>query len=184
VSAARGRDGTPYFTITDHEARQRLIDEDRCHISGRKLLRGRWLIGGPTAAFHPHGAFLDGPMLDEASEYAARTCPYIAAPKYLRRIDDSLLRNRSDSGIAAVRFHEEVADDRPPLFVRLMTTGQKLVPSSNGDVLIVPKRPYSRVEFWRHGQLLDFREGLQLAVESGGGAFSERDVLKICGRRP
>jgi hypothetical protein len=179
VTVARGRDGTPYFTITDPEARHRLLKEDRCHISGRKLLRGRWLIGGPSAAFHPQGAFLDGPMLEEAALFSVRTCPYIAAPKYLKRIDDAQLQNSSDADMLAIRFHEEVLEDRPPLFVRLMTTGQKLVPSSDGGVLIVPKRPYSRVEFWQHGKLLDFHEGVQMAVVSGGGAFSEKDVYAI-----
>jgi hypothetical protein len=183
ANVVRGRDGTPYFTITDPEARQRLLKEDRCHISGRKLLRGRWLIGGPSAAFHPNGAFLDGPMLDEAALFAVRTCPYIAAPKYLKRIDDAQLQNSKDAGLFALRFHEEVMEDRPALFVRLMTTGQRLVPSSEGGVLIVPKRPYSRVEFWQHGKLLDFDEGVQLAVVSGGGAFSEKDVYALSGVR-
>jgi hypothetical protein len=122
-------------------------------------------------------------MLDAASLYAVRTCPYIAAPKYLKRIDDAQLKNSSDPDMFAVRFHQEVVEDRPALFVRLMTTGQKLVPSSDGDVLIVPKRPYSRVEFWRHGQLLDFKEGRQLAVESGDGGFRRKDVLSISGVR-
>ncbi len=122
-------------------------------------------------------------MLDEASLFAVRTCPYIAAPKYLKRLDDKPLQNSGDADQFAVSIHEEVDPDRPPLFVRLMTTGQKLVPSSNGDVLIVPKRPYSRVEFWQHGRLLDFEEGVRLSVESGNGAFSAADVLKISGRR-
>lgn len=183
VNVARGRDGTPYFTITDPEARHRLLKEDRCHVSGRKLLRGRWLIGGPSAAFHPNGAFLDGPMLDEASLFSVRTCPYIAAPKYLKRIDDAQLQNSPDADLFAIKFHQEVSEDRPALFVRLMTTGQRLVPSSEGDSLVVPKRPYSRVEFWQHGKLLKFEEGVEMAVAAGAGAFDKNDVYAISGLR-
>lgn len=181
VTVARGTDGTPYFTINDPDARAKMIEEDRCHVSGHKLLRGRWFIGGPAPAFHPHGAFLDGPMSDAASLYAVQVCPFIAAPNYFKRIDDKLLQKSGDSDLVAVRFHEELTSDRPPLFVRLMTVGQKLVPSSDGGVLFVPKRPYRAVEFWRHGTLLDFQEGLKLAVETSKGELQEDDILAACG---
>lgn len=183
VTAARGNDGTPYFTITDPEARHRMIDEDRCHLSGRKLFRGRWFIGGPMSVFHEQGAFLDGPMLDKASLYAVKTCPYIAARNYSKRVDDKLLQNSTDAGFLATRMHQEVTSDRPPLFVRVMTVGQRLVPSSDGDVLFVPQKPYKNVEFWRHGQKLDFMEGVKAAAESTNGEVSEQDVLRACGRR-
>ena len=183
VSAAVDRAGMPHFTITDPVERRRLAREDRCHLSGRKLLRGRWFIGGPLAAFHTHGAFLDGPMLDEASLFAVRTCPYIAAPNYSKRIDDLTLRKSPDSGIVAVSMHEESIAERPELFVRAMCVGQKLVPSSEGDFLFYPKRPYRRVEFWRQGGLLDFRDGIRMAAETSRGELSEADILAACGMR-
>lgn len=180
VTVAVDSEGRPHFTITDPVARHAMIQEDRCHISGRKLLRGRWFIGGPLAAFHARGAFLDGPMLDECSSFAVRTCPYIAAPRYARRIEDRTLS--SGAGIAT-RIHEEVVTDRPELFVRLMCVGQRLVPSSDGDVLFVPKAPYRRVEFWRHGIELDFDEGVAMAVAESGGELTESDVLARCPAR-
>lgn len=184
VTAMVDREGRPHFTITDQAKRHQMIKEDRCHLSGRKLFRGRWFIGGPMAAFHPQGAFLDGPMLDEASLFAVRTCPFIAAPKYSRRIDDLTAKNAATGpDTLVIRMHEEVTKDRPPLFARVMTIGQKLAPSSDGDVVFVPKKPYRRVEFWQNGKKLDFEEGLALAVETSNGELTERDIRTACGRK-
>jgi hypothetical protein len=183
VTAAVDQDGTPHFTITDQQARHRMIDEDRCHLSGRKLQRGRWFIGGPMPAFHPYGAFLDGPMLDEASLFAVQTCPYVAAPKYARNIADKMAKALSAQDATVVKLHDEAIADRPPLFVRVMTVGHKLVSSSEDDVLFVSKKPYRKVEFWRHGSILDFEEGVAISVESSGGELTERQVLAACGKR-
>jgi hypothetical protein len=183
VTAAVDRDGTPHFTVTDQPARHRMIDEDRCHLSGRKLLRGRWFVGGPMPAFHEFGAFIDGPMLDEASLFAVQTCPYIAAPKYARRIEDAAFSKAAPDGSQLMRTHEEPNPDRPELFLRVMTTGQKLVNSNTGDTLFVTRKPYVRVEFWRHGQQLGFDEGVELSVASCGGELTSRDVLKACGKK-
>jgi len=183
VTVAVDRAGNAHFAVTDPVARKRMIEEDRCHISGRKLLRGRWFVGGPMAAFHEFGAFLDGPTLAEASLFAVRTCPFLAAPKYSRRIDDLTLRKSGAPGIAAAVLHEEVVSDRPEVFVRLMCVGQRLVPSSHGDVLFVPKRPYRNVEFWRHGKMLAFDEGVDLAVEVSKGQLTRDAVLAACGKK-
>lgn len=160
-----------------------MITEDRCHLSGRKLLRGRWFIGSPMAAFHDQGAFLDGPMLDEASLFAMRTCPFIAAPKYARRIEDKLMAKSGTEHRVVIQMHEEAVTDRPTLFVRVMTIGQRLVPSSDGDVLFVPKKPYRKVEFWRHGGMVDFDEGLEISVASSDGHLTLPKVLVSCGKR-
>jgi hypothetical protein len=134
-------------------------------------------------AFHEFGAFIDGPMLDEASLFAVRTCPYIAAPKYARRIEDAAFSKAAPDGSQLMRTHEETNSDRPGLFVRVMTTGQKLVNSNTGDTLFVTRKPYVRVEFWRHGQQLGFDEGVALSVDSCGGDLTLRDALKACGRK-
>ncbi|MCV9964478.1 hypothetical protein OIU34_21545 [Pararhizobium sp. BT-229] len=182
VTAAVDRDGTPHFTVSDQEVRQRMIDEDRCHLSGRKLLRGRWFIGSPMAAFHPRGAFLDGPMLDEASLFAVQTCPFVAAPKYARRIEDKLIQQSIGEDRMVVRMHEEPVPDRPDVFVRVMAIGHKLVSSSEGDVLFVPKKPYRKVEFWRHGKMIDFDEGVELSVTTSNGQLTFRDMVNAMGK--
>ncbi|MCZ7860617.1 hypothetical protein O9X98_04290 [Agrobacterium salinitolerans] len=182
VTAAIDRDGTPHFTITDQAARHRMIDEDRCHLSGRKLLRGRWFIGGPMPAFHPQGAFLDGPMLDEASLFAVQTCPFVAAPKYARSVADKMAQALEAQDATVVKLHDEAVPDRPPIFVRVMTIGHKLVSSSEGDVLFVTKKPYRKVEFWRHGGMMDFDEGVAISVRSSEGQLTERQVLEACGK--
>jgi hypothetical protein len=182
VTAARDAKGNPLYVVTDFHARERMVAEDRCHLSGRKLFRGRWFIGGPMAAFHEHGAFLDGPMLDEASLFAVRTCPFIAAPNYSKRVDE-LIADRAvkDGAAMTVRMEEKAVEDRPVLFARVMTVGNRIVPSDTGAPIFVPKKPYRKVEFWRHGVLLDFREGLAMAVESADGHLTERDILAACG---
>ncbi|MBY3155377.1 hypothetical protein HFO56_23925 [Rhizobium laguerreae] len=177
------RDGKPHFTVTDQPARHRMIAEDRCHLSGSKLTRGRWFIGGPMPAFHEFGAFIDGPMLDEASLFAVQTCPYIAAPKYARRIEDAAFAKSAPTGSQLMRTHEEPNPDRPELFLRVMTTGQKLVTSNTGDMLFVTRKPYVRVEFWRHGRQLGFDEGVALSVAGCRGELALRDVLKACGKK-
>lgn len=175
--------GVPNFAMTDHEARHRMLGEDRCQITGKKLLRGRWLIGGPLPAFHETGAFLDGPMLDEASLYAVRVCPYIAARHY-GGLGAAAFGKPGDGTSVAMKVTENV-DERPDLFVRLMAVGHRLFDSGTGDVVIVPKRPYRAVEFWRHGEMLGFDEGVALSVSSplSQGLLTERMVLAACGRR-
>jgi hypothetical protein len=182
VTAAVDGNGNPHFTVTDQSARHVMIEEDRCHLSGWKLMRGRWFVGGPMPAFHQFGAFIDGPMLDEASLFAVRTCPYIAAPRYSRRIEDTVFSMAAPDGSQLMRTHDEMVSDRPELFVRVMTTGQKLVTSNTGDTLFVTRKPYVRVEFWQHGQQLDFAKGVELSVASSGGELTTRDVLKACGK--
>lgn len=177
VTALVERDGTPRYTITDAAKRQEMAREDRCHVTGRKLLRGRWFIGGPMAAFHEHGAFLDGPMLDEASLFAIQTCPFIAAPKYVKRIDDRAVSDETRAEIV-VKMNEHAAPDRPPVFVRLMTVGSKLVGDVEGDVFVA-KRPYRNVEFWCCGRRLGFEEGVAISVEDG--RLTEDGIRRACG---
>ena len=83
----RGEDGTAFFTVNDDRKAHRALREELCPICGERLGRWRWFVGGPRSAFDPHGWYLDLPGHRECMHFALATCPYLAAPKYLGRVD-------------------------------------------------------------------------------------------------
>ena len=107
--------GTPQFAINDERSRQHCIADDLCPICGQKLLRGRWFIGGPGSAFHPDGWFIDPPMHSECAHYALQVCPWLAAPKYAKRLEASRLKAEDSPGI--VLIDPTMLPGRPPVFV-------------------------------------------------------------------
>lgn len=158
VGVYRDEDGRPHFTINDEPKRQRHMRNGICPLCGGKLYRGRWFVGGPRAAFHPYGAYIDPPMHTECVRYALQVCPFLAAPSYGRRIEDKTLGEQRDGTLLLVE--EECRDERPPLFVALMATGQQAVRFDDSVMaggmtgairFLRPRRPFSRVEYWRHG---------------------------------
>jgi|SRR5215475_6720162 len=157
--AFRDRDGRPHFTINDDLLRHQMLVEERCSLCGTKLFRGRWFVGGPSSALHPRGAYVDPPMHDECVHYALRVCPYLATPGY-----NKLIENRKvlpESGAVFAR-HENVGPIQPSLFVAVLARGQTVLSEGLGEY-IKPKRPYMRMEYWRHGQRLDDAEGERIA---------------------
>ena len=105
----RDNDGKPHFTINAHEKVARCKHEDICAICGMKLLRGRWFLGGPMSAFHPHGAYIDPPLHHECMRFAVQTCPYLISAKYTKRIDGNTL----DPARAPSSLHTDRPDDGP-----------------------------------------------------------------------
>jgi hypothetical protein len=165
--------GKPNFTINDAAKQARCLAEDRCPICGEGLTRGRWFVGGPGSAFHPNGAYLDPPMHFECAHFALRVCPFLAAPVYSGRIDDKGFDWSAHPG-EAMLVDPTVIAERPSLFVAIMAVGQKQVGPAHSPYL-KPRRPYSRVEFWRFGRQLDEAEGVALAL----AAADSLDVDKI-----
>lgn len=151
--------GNPQFAINDSHLRGIALDKDLCHICGTGLFRGRWFVGGPVSALHPNGAFYDGGMHDECAHYALAVCPYLAAPRYAKRLDDARMRPE-DAPEGLVTIDTTMLPDRPPVFVAVMSIGQRRVTDDN----VLPTRPYRRIEFWRHGQKIDEGEGGRLAM--------------------
>ena len=157
--------GRPHFTINDEPKRQALIATDRCPLCGGKLLRGRWFVGGPQSAFHIHGAYIDPPMHNECAHYALQVCPYLAAPNYDKRIDDKTL----PPGDTPLLIDPTMIPERPDYFVAVMTTNQKSIINSIGMVqYLKPLRPYSRIEFWRHGEHVGEQDVVETTILSGG----------------
>lgn len=165
--------GKPNFTINDHRKHQRCLKEDLCAICGEGLTRGRWFIGGPGAAFHDRGCYLDPPVHGPCAHYALQVCPYLAAPKYSGRLDD-LGFDWSEHPDSMMLIDKTSLPDRPEIFVAVMAVGQSLV----GDALnpyVKPKRPYRQVEFWRQGVQIEKSEGEAL-VKSALASLAEKEA--------
>jgi hypothetical protein len=107
------------------------------------------------SAFHPEGAYIDPPLHYECMRYAVQACPYIAAPSYAGRIDDRTLR---EDDRPPLLVDPTMDASRPVVFVAAMATGQKLT-GNRLSPYVIPRRPFSRVEYWRHGKLLNAAEG-------------------------
>jgi hypothetical protein len=177
ANVLRDADGVAHFAINDVHIRARQIAEDRCPICDGTLHRGRWLVGGPLAAFHERGAFIDPPMHHECATYALLVCPYLAAPSYSKSIAESAVKrvNPGESYVATF-VDPTTIPGRPKLFVLAMTVGQNIV-----DDLIVPQRPWRQVEYWQLGKRLIQREGWGLVLEAlkaGVPAQREPRVIK------
>jgi hypothetical protein len=162
----RDDDGRPHFTINDESRRLKALARDLCPICGSKLFRGRWFVGGPMSAFHDAGAYIDAPMHHVCMEYALQVCPYLAAPSYGKRIDDKTLT----TPLPVLLVDPTMMQHRPSVFVAVMATGQKL---TNRASHVVPRRPYSRVEYWCEGKKLSTEEGERL-VEQDKDTWQDR----------
>lgn len=154
--------GRPHFSINDEHIRARSLTKELCSMCGKPLFRGRWLVGGTLSAFHEHGAFIDPPMHSECAHYALQVCPYLAAPRYAKEVG-------VEKAKSAAFNHELILVDptmmpgRPAgdLFIALMATKVDVFENLNCK----PRKPYSRVEFWRHGKQLSESEGITIVKE-------------------
>ena len=144
-----GEDGTPYFTANHEPRRLRCILENRCSICGTRLDSSVWLVGGPVSAFHEFGAYRDPGLHHECMEYALRVCPYLAAPRYMGRIDDAnIAYDNLPAGVIGFLDPTMIAV-RPDVFVAVGARRQIVTP---GGENVRPSKPYVAVEFWREGE--------------------------------
>jgi hypothetical protein len=148
--------GRAHFTINDEHRRLQCVLDKRCSICGERLFPSRlWFVGGPFSAFHERGAYLDPPMHIECARYSLQVCPYLALASYRGLISDRTLS--ADDPIGLVE--RTAMPDRPLLFVCALARDAAMLPSN----VIVPARPFLRVEFWRHGARLTDAEGMRIA---------------------
>jgi hypothetical protein len=150
--------GIPHFTINDTVKRSFVVMNDLCGICGQALTRGRWFCGGPMSALLPQGAYIDPPMHYECMAYALQVCPYLALPNYSKEIGARTVK--PENNVRAVVFEDPtVFNDKIPVFVAIMVTGQKM----DSDGHLFPKRPPMRTEYWQHGKHLGDAQGEALA---------------------
>jgi hypothetical protein len=171
-------DGTPHFAINPENTRQRLFREDRCSICGCKLLRGRWMVGGPASAFHSNGVYQDPPVHRECGRYALQACPYLAMPSYLKQVSTKTIEQRDVHSVTIV-VDPTMIRNRPDPFVMVMYVGQTFKYDARGLIqTVVPKRPHRQYEFWADGIQLSEEEGRQRVdtyFQANESLFSDRD---------
>jgi hypothetical protein len=170
----RDDDNKPHFTINNENKVTMCKAEEICAICGHGLLRGRWFLGGPMSAFHPHGAYIDPPLHHECMRFAVQTCPYLISAKYTKRIDGNTLDRNKATGVVSI-IDPTLDPTRPKVFVAVMAVGQTL--TDNG--YIVPKHPYRGLEFWKDGvmeQKFD-RDQVRIAMKAAFDKFYEAGML-------
>jgi hypothetical protein len=159
----RDSDGLPHFTVNDSIRQARCLKEKRCAICGARLGKPMWFVGGPRSAFHKYGAYLDSALHHECMTYALRVCPWLAAPKYLGRIDDATVDYTKLPEHAVILDYTQIAE-RPVVFVAVGATGQTIMERDGLEPPVVkPSRPYVAVEYWQHGEQLPEERGQMLA---------------------
>jgi hypothetical protein len=160
----------PLFSINDEDKQESAPRLNLCSVCGTSLFRGRWFVGGPLSAFHPAGSFHDFAMHAECMRYSLQVCPYLALPKYSAQGVGPALIEQHGPAIGRKALPQEILNtpetirlvNTPEVFVAVMTTKIVEVSASNGA--FKPGRPYSRVEYWRHGAQLPTNVGEQLVA--------------------
>lgn len=156
-----------FFTINDSQKTAYALMYDLCHICGGKLHRGKWFVGGPQSAFHRHGVYIDGPMHRECAHYAMQVCPWLAAPKYARRLDDAQVDwDKMDPAIITPQDNTMIPD-RPDVFVMAGTTGKVNIRHERGTRYLDPVRRWWQVEYWQQGVPLTKEQALGIWKEAG-----------------
>jgi hypothetical protein len=172
----RGDDGTPFFTVNDDRKHWQALRCGLCPICGERLGRWRWWVGGPRSAFDPAGCYLDLPGHHECIQFSLATCPYLAMPKYLGRVD---VVHPEKLPVAPIFLDETMIPERPEVFVAV--AGDTIEARDRGVLLPYtrPARPHVDYEYWRHGKQITIGEAQPylLAVLGEDWNEPERRIL-------
>lgn len=147
----RDTSGQPQFTINDVRRTQQCRSKRLCAICGKRFDDGMWFVGGSRCFLHPHGAFLDPPAHLECAEYALQVCPFLAMPRYSKRIDDGKLApGTMPDGMRLVRT-DHMPPNQPAQFGLGFTREYTVQHPRPGEVVYFVAR-WEYVEFWRNGE--------------------------------
>lgn len=160
--------GKPLFTVNDLRLQLNCVLKGICPICGDKLGEVFWFVGGPLSAFHPNGWYNDSACHKECLDYALVVCPYLSMPKYLHRIDAAAA---SLEAKAHLLLDPTMLPDRPEIFVAVGATQQAIKPNISDEqgflgLLIRPLKPWTAVEFWKHGERIPSDEGYKVVTRS------------------
>ena len=155
-----GEGGVPIFTVNDDRKHFEAMRKALCPICGDRLGRWKWFVGGPRSAFHEDGWYLDLPGHHECMQFALATCPYLASPRYLGRIDianpEVLPREHG------ILLDDTVEPARPDLFVAVASTMVELQERGPFSPYVRPARPFLAYEFWRHGHQIPLHQAMPI----------------------
>jgi hypothetical protein len=156
--------GRPFFIVNDTEKTLACGRRGLCGICGRKMERDVWLIGGPGAAFHEHGAYLDPPMHRQCATYALRVCPYLGT-RYTGRIDAALFKHGKWPANMRAVLADSMIPEQPPFFVMAKTARASMTVEDRMPRFRA-KRPWLAVQFWQHGRQVTEPEARELLASS------------------
>ncbi|HEY2617482.1 MAG TPA: hypothetical protein VGI78_09115 [Acetobacteraceae bacterium] len=143
------RNGTPQFTINDDAKAAACRAKRLCAICGKRFdPDGVWFVGGSRCFLHEHGAFIDPPSHLECATYSLRVCPFLAASRYMRRIDDAKLAPGAMPDDKVLVRTEAVAPRLPERF-GLGRTSRYRFEGPHFGCFVVEQWDY--VEWWRAG---------------------------------
>ena len=170
--------GRPFFVMNAAEKTLACGRRGLCGICGKKLERDVWLIGGPGAAFHEHGVYLDPPMHRQCATYALQVCPYIGS-RYTGRVDQALLKHGKWDARQRVVTEDLMLPEQPPFFVMARTSKATLRwDVEHGEApRFHPKRPWLAVEFWRHGRQISDADARQLLTDCERWPWTPADLI-------
>lgn len=140
------KNGCPYFKVNNHVTVEKCIDEKLCTVCGKKLHKDMWLIGGAKSAFHPRGAFNDGPVHKVCGIYSLRVCPYLSHTNYQATGFDT-------SSIGLVGINPTQTLERLPFFVFCKIRGYYVESTSALHRFFIPHKPYLEVQYWKDGRI-------------------------------
>lgn len=183
VVVLRDRQGKPHFTTNDHKVTLRMARERRCHICGQHLVnqaqvnpvRHMWFAGGVLSAFHPDGAYNDGPMHHECMQYAMQVCPYLAVRTWTGEIMDKTLQ--PDPNVLRLMVDATSIPGRPEVFVAVCVSTYSYTRVNNFYGFKI-RQPYIAREYWRHGQQLTEEEAQPLVDKRLAEKLPERKAAR------
>jgi hypothetical protein len=156
----RGVDDAPVFTVNDDRKHREALRRGLCPICGERLGRWKWFVGGPRSAFDPHGWYFDLPGHHECIQFALATCPYLATPRYLGRVDVPDPSKLPPE--ARILLDETMIPSRPDLFVAVASQFIEVQERALLAPYVRPMRPALAYEYWRHGRQVSKSEALPL----------------------
>lgn len=147
--------GNYHFQINDSRIVESCLKWKLCSICGKALHSDMWLIGGKLSAFHPNGAFNDPPIHYECGKFALEVCPYLACSGEWKNTDKGKIVSRVSSENGIVFLDPTAIPGKPEYFVFLKLSTFKYHFGDEGQVYVVPKKPYLEVEFWQGGNKIE-----------------------------
>jgi hypothetical protein len=155
----RDKSGQPQFTINDVRKTNQCHTKRLCSICGKRMPSTVWFVGGSRCFLHADGAFLDPPMHLECATYALIVCPFLAASKYSRRIDDAKLDPKNTPDNLKLVRTDFMMPRLPERFGLGMTTEyhyERISPRPGEFIFTV--RQWGYVEWWRAGSPVEAPE--------------------------
>lgn len=150
------RMGKVHFTVNDGARVVQCKTKNLCGLCGRRhSSEGVWFVGGMRCFTDPMGRFLDPPMHEDCARYALSVCPYLAAPRYSKRIDAQTVDPAALDPRMDIVTAEQMSDDRPDRFGLGHALEWRMHPmGEHPHHVLFEAEGWISVECWRFGKQL------------------------------